>query len=158
MCIRSINYTSIKKLKLKKKNLQVNINLPYSTLCQLSSVLTWPLMSNAVGIEGCISGGKSHICLCPLVCQPPWLWWMLFFNRSLVLGTWRRWLWPRLGILICRQSFLTLLLPFWCVYINKLLSASSFSTSHPWKSAWREETHHHLLISIFQTPRPWDHK
>ena len=73
------------------------------------------------------------------------------FQQSFVLGIWRRWLWPRLGILICRQSFLTLLLPFWCVYINKLLSASSFSTSHPWKSARREDTHHHLLISIFQT-------
>lgn len=79
----------------------------------------------------------SHICLCPLVWQLPWRWWMIFFNKSFVLGIWRRWLWPRLGILICRQSFLTLLLPFWCVYINKLLSASSsFSTSHPWKSAW----------------------
>ena len=125
--------------------------LSYSTLCQLSSILTWPPMSDAVGIGGYISGGRSHICLCPLVWQPPWLWWMIFFNKSFVLGIWRRWLWPRLGVLICRQSFLTLLLPFWCVYINKLLSASSFSTSQPWKSAWREDTHHRLLISIFQT-------
>lgn len=58
---------------------------------------------------------------------------------------------PDWGTVICRRSTLTLLHPFWCVDINKPLSASSFSTSHPWKTAWREETYHHLLISIVQT-------
>lgn len=121
----------------------------HRTSCQLCHTFYTHLQCFLDQVLNC-RWANWHICLCRFLIQHPPKDGMRIRQQNLSAGSLEEG--SNLGrARVCRQSFWTLLHSVWCVTYQQASICFLFSSSHPWKSVCRNESYHHLLLSISQS-------